>query len=52
MMKYLMVHIFQFEGSGKTYTMGTGNYSYLDEDERGIIPCAVSDIFTHTQVSW
>lgn len=32
-------------GSGKTYTMGTGNCVYLDEEERGIIPRAVSDIF-------
>ena len=39
-----------FQGSGKTYTMGTGNCVYLDEEERGIIPRAVTDIFDQIAV--
>ena len=32
-------------GSGKTYTMGSGNSTALLEDEVGIIPRVISDIF-------
>ena len=36
---------FYKKGSGKTYTMGTGSCSYYDDEECGIIPRAVNDIF-------
>nr|XP_047133464.1 kinesin-like protein kif7 isoform X2 [Hydra vulgaris] len=36
-------------GSGKTYTMGLGACSYYDEEECGIIPRAVKDIFKNIQ---
>ena len=32
-------------GSGKTYTMGTGDVSQEDEDEQGLIPRFVTDLF-------
>lgn len=33
-------------GSGKTYTMGTGVDDGLDEDNRGILPRMITDIFS------
>ena len=39
------------QGSGKTYTVGGGHISSLTEDEYGIIPRAVKQMFDIMQVS-
>lgn len=40
-----------FQGSGKTYTIGGGNVSPVTEDEDGIIPRAVRQMFDIINVS-
>jgi hypothetical protein len=44
----LIVYI---QGSGKTYTIGGGNISPVTEDEDGIIPRAVRQMFDTLSVS-
>lgn len=39
------------KGSGKTYTMGTGNTGGLSEDETGIVQRAIKEMFQIVQVS-
>ena len=45
-MRYLF-----FQGSGKTYTVGGGNMNSFTEEEYGIIPRALKDMFDYMQVS-
>ena len=33
-------------GTGKTYTMGTADHVYLKEEEKGIVPRSITDIFS------
>jgi hypothetical protein len=40
------------QGSGKTYTIGGGNISPVTEDEDGIIPRAVRQMFDTLSVSF
>ena len=39
-----------FQGSGKTYTIG-GNVAILTDDEFGILPRAIRDMYQHMQVT-
>ena len=47
---FFMRYLF-FQGSGKTYTMGGGNMNSFTEEEYGIIPRALKDMFDYMQVS-
>ena len=40
-----------FQGSGKTYTVGGGNIASLTEDEYGIIPRAIKEMYEIIQVT-
>jgi hypothetical protein len=46
MITYLII----FQGSGKTYTIGSSNTSELLDDEYGVIPRALEQIFHVIQV--
>lgn len=41
---------FHLQGSGKTYTVGGGNMNSITEEEYGIIPRALKDMFDYMQV--
>ena len=51
LINYLQVFFYTIQGSGKTYTIGGGHISSLTEDEYGIIPRAVKQMFDIMQVS-
>lgn len=40
------------QGSGKTFTMGGGDISAQDEEDFGIIPRAIHEIFDLVQVTF
>lgn len=41
---------FHLQGSGKTYTVGGGNMNSITEEEYGVIPRALKDMFDYMQV--
>ena len=43
--------MYNFQGSGKTYTMTGGNISSIGEKDYGIVPRSVKTIFDNIQVS-
>ena len=40
-----MCSVSHFQGSGKTFTIGAGNIASQTEEEFGVVPRAIKDIF-------